>query len=108
MATYACVFFAAFMAEPNSEENSALPMSGVYSAGSLELDLCYLRLSHFCRVPLVMKEDESLDPTDIGFLRHVAIMPGADRLADLVEESGFLRGWWQMTNCGFRRSSILS
>ena len=49
------------------------------------------RRKHLCRMTLVVKEDESLDPSDIGFFRHVTVMSRANRLADLIEELGFLR-----------------
>lgn len=39
----------------------------------------------------VVKEDESLDPSDVGLLRHVTIVARANRLADLIEELGFRR-----------------
>ena len=48
-----------------------------------------LRLAHLCRMALVVKEDEPLDPADIRFLCHVAIVPGPDCLADLVEQPWF-------------------
>jgi hypothetical protein len=40
-----------------------------------------LRLSHFLRMPNVIKEDEALDPMAIGLFRAAAVMAGAERLA---------------------------
>ena len=46
---------------------------------------------------LVVEENKPFDPVDIGFLGSRAIMPDADRVADLIEKLGFLRrrrdGW---------------
>ncbi len=36
-----------------------------------------------------MEKYVPLDPMNIGFLGHIAIMPRADRLADLIEELWF-------------------
>ena len=38
-----------------------------------------------------MEEDEAFDPADISLLGLIAVLPGTDRLADLVEEPGFRR-----------------
>ena len=37
----------------------------------------------------VVKEDEPFDPVDICLFGSVAVMPGADRLSNLVKELGF-------------------
>src|SRR4029077_4539978 len=47
---------------------------------------------------LVVKKDESFDPSDVGFLRHVTVMASADRLADLIEEFWF-RWRCRWTDC---------
>ena len=49
----------------------------------------YLRFRYFQRMPLIMEKDKPFDPMDIRFLRSIAIVPRADRLADLIEELGF-------------------
>ena len=43
----------------------------------------------------VVEEDEAFDPVDIGFLSPWAVMPGADCLADLVEELWLWRDRWR-------------
>ncbi len=48
-----------------------------------------LYFAHLRWVPLIVEEDKPLDPTDICFLRHVAIVPRTDGLAHLIEKSGF-------------------
>jgi len=35
------------------------------------------------------EEDEPFDPVDIGLFGSVAVVPGADRLSDLVKQLGF-------------------
>jgi hypothetical protein len=40
-----------------------------------------VRLCHFGRVAFPMEEDEPFDPTDIGFLRLVAVLACTDVLA---------------------------
>ncbi len=47
----------------------------------------HLESTHLERVPLAMEEDVPADPRDVGFLGAAAIVPGADGLADAVEES---------------------
>src|SRR4030095_14753854 len=46
----------------------------------------YLRFRHFCRMPLVVEKDKSLDPMNIGFLGSRTIVARADGLANLIEE----------------------
>jgi hypothetical protein len=36
-----------------------------------------------------MKENEPLNPMNVRFLGSVTVVPGSDRLADLIEELGF-------------------
>ena len=43
-------------------------------------------LAHLGWMPLVMEEDETLDPAHIGFLSPWAVVPRADRFAGLVEQ----------------------
>jgi hypothetical protein len=40
---------------------------------------------------LVVEKDKSFDPVDVGFFRPRAIVPHADRVADLVKELRLLR-----------------
>lgn len=40
---------------------------------------------------LVVEEDKSFDPPNVGFLRHLAIVARANCLADLIKELGFRR-----------------
>lgn len=47
----------------------------------------------------VVKVDESLDPSDVGLLRHVTIVARANRLADLIEELGFRPRWRRTDRC---------
>ena len=49
-----------------------------------------ISLAHLSRVAFVVEEDESFDPSDIGIFSFDAVVPCADRLADLIEESGLL------------------
>jgi hypothetical protein len=42
-------------------------------------------------MPLVVKENESLDPLNISLLGAMAVMLGAYSLPDLIEQLGFLR-----------------
>ena len=35
------------------------------------------------------EEDEPFDPVDIGLFGPVAVVPGEDRLSDLVKQLGF-------------------
>ena len=51
-----------------------------------------LRLAHLCRMALVVEQDKSFDPADIGLLRFIAVLPGTDRRAHLVEQFGFCSG----------------
>jgi hypothetical protein len=37
-------------------------------------------------VAFVVKEDETLDPMNVSLLRSIAVVPGSDRLADLIED----------------------
>jgi len=39
-----------------------------------------LGFAHFARVPFVMKQNETLDPTDIGFFRAPTVVPDTNRL----------------------------
>jgi hypothetical protein len=43
--------------------------------------------AHFRGVPLAMEEAEPPDPVDVGFLGPAAVVPGADGLANPIEES---------------------
>ena len=52
-------------------------------------------LTHLNGMTLVVEEDKPLDPADIRFLSPWAVVAGADRLADLIEQPGF--------RCGRRR-----
>src|SRR5579885_1308305 len=45
-------------------------------------------LAHRGGIARPMKEQKASDPTDVRFLCPVAVMPCADRLADLVQELG--------------------
>lgn len=45
-------------------------------------------LTHFSRMAFVVIKDESLDPAHIRFLSPWAVVPRADRFADLVEQPG--------------------
>ena len=49
----------------------------------------HLGPTHLERMPLAMEEDVPVDPRDVGFLGAAAVVPGADSLADAVEESRF-------------------
>lgn len=46
--------------------------------------------SHVRRVPLPVKEDEASDPADVSLLRSAAVVPGPDRVPNLVEKLGLL------------------
>ena len=50
-------------------------------------DLCF---AHFCRVTFLMKEDEALNPVDVGLFCSKTVVPEANRRADLVEQLGLL------------------
>ena len=62
----------------------------------------------------VVKEDESLDPSDVGFLRHVTVMARADRVPNLIEELGFRddgalavnAGWFAEIRSRFSRNTL--
>jgi hypothetical protein len=43
---------------------------------------------HLGRMPLAVEEDEPPDPVNVGFLGPATVVPGADRLADAVQEAG--------------------
>ncbi len=45
-----------------------------------------LRASHFSRVPLVVKEDVTLDPVDVARLGASGVMAQLKGVADLVEQ----------------------
>jgi len=65
-------------------------------------ELSDLRLTHLCRVTVAVKGNKALDPSDLGLLSSLAIVPGADRLAHPVKELGVRRHrlkdlrfvWW--------------
>jgi len=54
-----------------------------------------LRAPHVFGVPLAVKEDETFDPGDVGFLGADGVMLAADRVSDLIEEllRSFARCW---------------
>jgi len=54
-------------------------------AGEELSDLC---LTHFCRMSLLMEDDEPLHPADICFLSSIAIVPCMHGLACLVKKLG--------------------
>jgi hypothetical protein len=45
-----------------------------------------LVLAQFQRMALVMKQEQPLDPADIGLLRPHTVVPHLDGLPDLVEQ----------------------
>ena len=47
--------------------------------------------AHVFRMLLVVEQDESADPVDIGLFGAEAVMLGPDFVADLIEEFGCLR-----------------
>jgi hypothetical protein len=49
-----------------------------------------LHLGHLDRMPLLMKEDEALDPMDIGLFSSVAVVTRPQCFADLGEQFWFL------------------
>src|SRR5262245_48183525 len=84
-------------------------------AGQTREELCNLCFSHLRWMSFIMKEDESLDPSDVGFLRHVTVMARADRLPNLIEELGFAddgalaigAGWLAKIRSRFGRNTLL-
>lgn len=48
-----------------------------------------LSRTHFHRVPLVVKQDEPLDPGNIGLLRAISQMFDSAGVGDLVKKPGF-------------------
>ena len=52
-----------------------------------------LGLAHLERVALVVKEDVAADPADVGLFRAQAVVAGADRVADAVEQARLGGGW---------------
>ena len=46
-----------------------------------------LGCAHLCRVPLVVEEDVTLDPRDVGFLGAATEVAGADGVADGIEQA---------------------
>ena len=60
-------------------------------------------------MPLVVKENESLDPTNIRFLGFIAVVPRPNRLANLIEELGFrmmMMTRWPLVLAGSRRFGL--
>src|SRR5439155_858223 len=53
--------------------------------------------SHLSRVALVVEEDVSLDPVDVGLLRAAAVVSGADSIPHAVEKSAL----WRRGRAGF-------
>src|SRR5438034_1172789 len=53
--------------------------------------------SHLSRVALVVEEDVSLDPVDVGLLRAAAVVSGPDNIAHAVEKAAF----WRRGRTGF-------
>ncbi len=53
--------------------------------------------SHLSRVALVVEEDVSLDPVDVGLLRAAAVVSGADSIPHAVEKSAL----WRRGRTGF-------
>ena len=53
--------------------------------------LFHVAFIHLSRMTLVMKEDVTLDPVDVGFFSTDAVMSAADRLPHLIKESGTRR-----------------
>jgi len=50
----------------------------------------HVRGAHVLWMTLVVKKDESSDPLHVRFFGPMAVVPGANGLADLVKESRFL------------------
>src|SRR5262245_450948 len=64
----------------------------------------YFGRAHLDRVPLAVEEDVPPDPVNVGLLGAAAVVPGADGLADAVEESWLGRapraGFMDCKHCG--------
>jgi hypothetical protein len=59
--------------------------------GKVGQEFGYLPLAHVARVPLLMKEDKTPDPTDVGIFGANTVVFGPDPVRNLVEEL-----WWFM------------
>ena len=72
-----------------------------------------LGLSHFGGVPLVVKEDEALDPADVGLFGAQGVVARADGDAHAVEElrlpglAGSGAGKWRHDGDGISRHFVL-
>ena len=52
-----------------------------------------LRLGHLGGMPNLVEEDEALDPVAVALLGRSAVVAGAERLAEAIEELRLLLGW---------------
>jgi hypothetical protein len=52
-------------------------------------------------MPLVVKKDETFDPMNVSLLGSIAILPRADRLANLVEQLR-VRSRWRRRSFSFK------
>lgn len=62
---------------------------------------CDFRLPHFARMAYPVEVDEALDPVHIALLGPVALVPAADRAADLVKQAGLAAGCGAFGKCLF-------
>ena len=59
-----------------------------FARGKARQEQSDLRATHLLGTPLAVEENELPNPCHIGLLSAAAVMPGADRLSDEVEQSG--------------------